>query len=367
MHMRSTHSAEASGKAITGSARRHIISRFRRALTYAQEIVRLFQDKSAIGASAHCLLEARAYCSTLGGSLEFEKRNWEQCLERYAEACIIYAALSKSSRNEVFKDLLSSAIDPSIRYAAYQLRMPRTLAVLTIARRYFPHRNTELVADVERLDPDLLSEQATKAGKASGLEDDKVPRTITWRSRTVNLEESSIAQALASVTAAQENLSNILSDEDRSAKEKAAAYDEVLIPSQDAVDATKFAIDELTGEGLGTGDKRMQALQVTRTAVTYALIEWRIGRNRVLCDQHDGALPYAKAAQTPRKVRRDGLVFSVKEEGRGRKLARLRECVALYDATLQSLDSIQELPGIAADEAFMAELQVKRAYFQALK
>jgi len=34
---------------------------------------------------------------------------------------------------------------------------------------------------------------------------------------------------------------------------------------------------------------------------------------------------------------------------------------------VQSLDSVKELPGVAADGAFLKELRGKRSYFQALK
>lgn len=370
MHMRSIHSAEASGKAINGSARRHIISRFRKASNYASELVRLLQDRFNTTASAQQVLEARAYAAAIAGSVEFEKRHWEQSLTHYAEARILYTALSTSTKNDVFKDLLNNTIDPSIQYAAYQLRLPRTLGVLTLARRHFPRADAKLVTEVERLDPDLLSGQTSEATKVSGKKGDSIPRTITWRSRTVNIEDSSISQALSSVSAAQEHLSRFLSEPSNrhlSAKEKAAVYDDVLIPSQDAVDATKSAIDQLAGEGAGSGDKRMQALQVTRTAVNYTLVEWRIGRNRVLCGKQDGALLEVGTDPKPRKVRKDGTKCIPRQEGRGRKLARLTECVALYDATLQSLDSVQGLPGVAADEALIEELKVKRAYFQALK
>lgn len=368
MHMKSTRSADTSTKGITGSARRHIISRLRKASSYASQLVQLL--RSTTGASAENVLETRAYSSSLAGSVEFEKQGWEQCVKHYAEARMIYTALSTSTKKDVFKDLLNNTIDPSIRYAAYQLRLPRTLAVPTIARRYFPRSDAKLVAETEKLDPDLFSEQAPGAKKDSGKGNDNVPRTISWRSRTVNLEDASIAQALASVIAAEETLSGFLStpgDGGLSAKEKAAAYDDVLIPSQDAVDATKSAIDELAGEGVGPGDKRMQALQVTRTAVNYALVGWRIGRNRILCGKEDGAIIEAETVQKSKKPRKDGKEWIPRKEGMGRKLARLRERVVLYDATLQSLDSVKGLPGVAADEAFMTELEIKRAYFQALK
>ncbi|KAI9794736.1 MAG: hypothetical protein M1833_007393, partial [Piccolia ochrophora] len=56
-----------------------------------------------------------------------------------------------------------------------------------------------------------------------------------------------------------------------------------------------------------------------------------------------------------------------REESTAHKLGRLRERVVLYDATLQSIDSINDLPGVAADTNFVQELRSKRLYFQALK
>jgi len=54
-------------------------------------------------------------------------------------------------------------------------------------------------------------------------------------------------------------------------------------------------------------------------------------------------------------------------EGTGKKLARLRERIALYDSTLQSLDFVQEFPGVIGDAAFVRELEAKRNYFRALR
>ena len=184
------------------------------------------------------------------------------------------------------------------------------------------------------------------------------------------MEDASTAQALGAVaTAESELLSFLSSNSDLDAKAKAAAYDEVLIPSQDAVDATKTAIDELSGEGVPQSDRRMQALQITRTAVNYALVGWRIGRNRVLCGSQDGAIldDEDDSSRKSQKPRKDGKLPKAQKEGTGRKLTRLRERVVLYDATLQSLESVKSLPGVAADQAFVQELDVKMAYFAALR
>jgi signal recognition particle subunit SRP68 len=296
--------------------------------------------------------------------MHFEKQGWEPCVKSFAESRVIYSALSTKTKKEVFREVLEETIDPSIRYAAYQLRMPRTVAIPTIARKYFPVEDKELVEQVGELDIDALNERPTKQrAETADAGSEAAPKTITWRSRTVDLEDASIAAALAAAKSAEKKLAETLktlsSDQ---ARERAAAYDDILIASQDAVDATKHAIDELIGEGVGQGDKRMQSLQITRTAVGYDMVSWRIGRNRVLAGEADGAVSSSNATQKAKKGRK-----VQKEEGTGRKLAALREKVVLYDGIIQSLDSVKELPGVAADEKFLKELDVKYGYFTALK
>jgi len=107
----------------------------------------------------------------------------------------------------------------------------------------------------------------------------------------------------------------------------------------------------------------MQSLQITRTAVSYDMVSWRIGRNRVLVGEQDGAV--VDTPVTKQSKKKDSK--PVKEEGTGRKLAYLREKAVLYDSILQSLDSIKELPGVAADSSFLEELDAKYGYFSALK
>lgn len=368
MHIKSTHTTDADTKGITGSTKTHIVSRFQKANTYASHLVNLLQEINGNGAS---LLEARAYQQSLRGAIAFEKKNWDKCLQTYAETRLLYTALARvagAKQDDLFKDLLSNTTDPSIRYAAYQSKLPRTLTTERIVARYVPREDNPFVEEALRLFPDLLQESGTtgRMNAAGQLAD--VPRTITWRSRTVNLEDASTAQALASVAAAETKLKSFLTaNQNSDRRAKATAYDDVLLPSQDAVDATKTAIDELSAEGVPQGDPRMQSLQITRTAVNYNLVEWRVGRNRVLCGEQDGALFENESVKKPKKPRADGKPRDEQEESNGRKLAHLRERVVLYDSTIQSLDSVKDFPGVAADEAFVSELDAKKAYFSSLR
>ncbi|KAK2758186.1 hypothetical protein FQN54_004030 [Arachnomyces sp. PD_36] len=368
MHMRTVHSADPSSKGIVGAARRHIITRLNKAAVYAKSLVTVLEE-SASGASKTDLLEARAYQASLSGAMWMEKQRWEECVRQYSLARVIYSALSVDAKKETIRDLLSGTIDPSIRYSAYQLKIPRTVAIKTVAVKYFPS-DSALRAEVESLDPGCLAEDGSK-GKTDadgGVQD--IPRSITWRSRTVKIEDASISQALADTSAAESRLSTWLAEpsgQSSSAKEKAAAYDNVILASQEAVDATKTAIDELVSEGVEQGDSRIQSLQITRTAVNYALIGWRVGRNRVLCGEQDGLSLEPAQAKHWKKTKEGAEAPVMEEESNGKRLARLREQVVLYDATLQSLDFIEELPGVAADSGLVEELKAQRNYFQALK
>ena len=370
MHMKSMHSADSSAKAISGPTRKHIISRLNKAAGIATELVDLLKENDGVTARPHTVLEAWAYQSLLRGVLEFESQKWEKCLRAYSEAYIIYTSFAKStsgSQGDGSRDLLSSTIEPSIRYAAYQLRLPRTMSIDSIISR-FPSQKTGEIRELLRNDPSNPSESILESTEITDNDAKDLPKTITWRSRTVQIEDARIAQALATVSAAEKRLATLLSSaKEMALKEKAAAYDDVLIPSQDAVDATKTAIDELTSDGVAQSDQRMQALHITRTAVNYALVGWRIGRNRVLCGKEDGAGIESEMNKQLRKRKRDAVDKTLKEESNARRLARLRERVVLYDTILQSLESIKELPGVAADQTLMLELDMKRSYFAALR
>lgn len=368
MHMRSSHTSDSK---ISSSTRTHVVSRLHKASSYAKQLFELCSNQAVTGASNNDVLEAYAYSAALDGAAEFEKQNsesWEKCVRYYSTSRILYSALETATKSDIFKDLLSATIDPSIRYAAHQMGMSRTIAVPEIARRSFLEvSDTNLISMIEKIDAEILKDPTLKA-KADNSPSGSVPRTITWRSRTVELEDASIATALGAVIDATKDLSKVLSSSATiDQKEKASAYDDILIKSQDAVDVTKHAIDELISERVGQSDKRMQSLQITRTYVNYEMISWRIGRNRVLTGEHDGAhLGHELIKQVP-KGKKIGREIPKKEEGTGRKLARLRERVVMYDATLQSLEAIRELPGVAADSKFVAEIGAKYHYFRALK
>jgi len=383
MHIKTSHTEDNSGRGITGSMRSHIISRLAKAAKISGELVDLLRQEGESKAVEHDVLEARAYQSSLAGSEEFEKQSegqrssdsqasekrWQECLRQYSKARVIYAALLEKDRKEVYREILANTVDPTIRYAAYQAHISRTVAIPTVAKRYFPRDDDELASQVQKLDPYALKDKpVAETNGEQQASPQEVPNSVTWRGRKANIVDASIGQALASVTAAEARLRSYLSSNPTaSTRDKAAAYDDVLIASQDAADATKRATDELEKERVDEGDPRMQDLRVTSLAVNYDLVSWRVGRNRILIGDKDGLTFEAHQPKKPKRLRKDGTEYPEKEEPRGRKLARLRERVVLYDATIQSINSVKDLRGAMRDANFVEELDSKASYFRALK
>ena len=383
MHIKTSHTDDTAGKGITGSTRSHIISRLSKAAKTAAELVGLLKDGDS-KAGEQDVLEVRAYRASLAGAEEFEKQSegqqrtgdihasekrWQKCLQEYAEARVIYAALYEKEKKDVYKDILANTVDPTIRFAAYQARLSRTIAIPTVAKRYFPRGDKALVQKVEKLDQYALKDKPVpKNEEEQETSPQDIPSSITWRGRKANIVDASIGQALASVSSAEARLRSYLStNESASARDKAAAYDDILIASQDAADAAKRATDELEKERVDEGDSRMQDLRVTSLAVEYGLVSWRVGRNRVLIGDDDGMIFEPQARKRHKRPKKDGSQYPEKEEPRGRKLARLRERVVLYDAAIQSINSVKEVRGAMRDSTFVDELDAKTRYFRALK
>ncbi|KAK5112388.1 hypothetical protein LTR62_004351 [Meristemomyces frigidus] len=382
MFMKTSHGDDTSGKGVTGTTRSHIISRLAKAAKTARELVALLQNQESTKATEQDLLEARAYHGTLAGAEEFEKQaagkreddrpqeqRWQPCLRHFSEARVIYAALLEKEKKEIYREILANTVDPTIRYAAYQAQLSRTIPISTIAKRYFPRQDKELVGLIERVDEYALKDKPVpKSDEEAEGEAQEIPNSVSWRGRKANIVDASIGQALANVTAAEARLRAYLAgNPTASHREKAAAYDDILTASQDAADATKRATDELEKERVDEGDARMQDLRVTSLSVDYDLVSWRVGRNRVLIGDDDGLTFTAQQPKKSKRSRKDGTPYPEKEEPRSRKLARLRERNVMYDATIQSINSVKDLRGGMRDATFVQELETKAAYFRALK
>ncbi|KAK6525745.1 hypothetical protein TWF281_010791 [Arthrobotrys megalospora] len=343
MYMKS----DSGASALSGPTRNHIITRFNKAYNYASQLLALLQDPEST-ASQNDILEARAYADSIAGAIAFEKRQWEKALTYLSTARIIYLALSTAIRGDTFKEILNSSIDAGVRYSSYQLRLPRNQDIDTTSRQHFAKDDEKLLGAVTALDADILREPEEEEVVAAGTSTKPTAvRSITWRTRTAPVEDADVAIALGSVVAAEKNLESYLDEHKAdSGKSRADQFDEILAAWQESADVIKKTIDDALNDGASAGDERIQALQIIYTYVNYNLISWRIRRNSVMAT---------------------GVWDDKKEKDGAGAVAGFKEEVALWDAILQDLEQATELPGVAADEEFGNELEMKRHYYLALK
>lgn len=355
---------------LTGRERNEVISKCAKAAKMAERIAGLAQAYSST--KSKDLVESRAYAAMLKGTELFEKlatgankrstKDWEACIVQWSTARVLYSVTAEKNGSDISSELITNTIDPTLRYATYQAGVPRTVSMQDVSRKNFA-KDPGLKEAVESIDPWALTGRprayGEKVAKGEALQ------TIGWRGRNANIVDASIGQALAGVYAADAKLRALLAENpSMSTRDKAAAYDGVLVASQDAADATKRAIDELEKEKVDESDSRMQNARIAALATTYTLISWRVGRNRVLIGDQDG-LTFTNNPPRHQKETQGGKRSS--EESVGRRLALLKERVVLFDAILQSIESIKELPGAMRDETFVQELDDKIAYFRALR
>lgn len=348
---------------INSETRSQIVSNLVHAAKVVEKLVTTLSDKES-GASAADVLSAWAYAAVLKGDSFFRGKKWEQCLESYSTAKIIYSALPTSSlEGNNFRDFVSDSVDTPLRFAQRRLDIPTTLSILALAKKYVPQSDEALSSRVEEVAPGILKVDEDTA--MADADADGALRTATWRNRKVPVEDAEIALKLEALeTAASELAQKLGSSSDLRPKSRAEAYDAVLEISNDAVDATQQAIDELKEQSIAQGDSRMQNLAILRTKLKYDLLSWQIGRNRVLMGERDGAVledgPSLKSKRKLPEVDQPLINDSQQVKQQEKK-------VNLYDKTLQSLEVANELPGVAADEHLAAEIDAVSKYFTALK
>ena len=301
--------------------RDHIRSRLVKAASYAKQLRQLYSAPGS-NASDIDIIEAAAYATSLLGALAFEKGRWDDSLREFAVSRVCYdVLLTLGGRNgEVYKEFLTSTVEPSIRYSAYQNGIARTVDIGVLARQFFPKgAEKDLLERLKKVHPGVFGEErGAAAGEAmEGVEQTLLVNEVDWRGRRASVEEMDIAVALGAAKRAEEELGGVMEGKRAGSgsggKRMAEDFDGVLAAWQECVDETKKAIDKAHGEGVSGADQRLQKLQLIYTYVNYGLIGWRVGRNRVMAEEIERGLSEAEEVQG----------------------GKVRELVVLYDAILQ--------------------------------
>ncbi|KAK9472794.1 uncharacterized protein V1510DRAFT_393690 [Dipodascopsis tothii] len=327
----------------SAATRRHMLSRLEKARKHAGAVAALAEEAAeSFGPAARIGLQA--YAASVAGALAFERKLWKRALAEYAVAAVGLNALLKTDADEDAQDLyaglLADTVDPSIRFASFQLKNYKVPDLATLAGTAIPADHVVLTL-VRASAPELLA--ADERGHQAL---DALPE-VRWRAHTVPVQDANIAVAILAAKDADGALAAALAAGEWRA---AGAADDAVAPLfdaplqawQDAVDAVKTTIDEVSSSGEG-GEAKVQTLYVAATYAQYNLLLRRIQRDLLI------AAAVVGPTRGATKVRR----------------SRLTEAVGLYHSVLQSLGQVADLPGVAADDELAALLAGATAYYRA--
>lgn len=320
MHLKSIISDDPA--AASSSMKSHVVSRLHKAQLHAFELYSLLSSVE-YGSTDKVVLEAIAYATSLLGAESFEKSHWTDALHAFATARIVYSVLAATTKADLYKEQLTSTIDPSVRYSAYQLHLPRDMDIASISREFFPQDRYPVVTkELESLDSAVFSAPTTST-------DAGTVTNITWRTHTTPIEEADISVSLSLAQTSEAQYS----------PENPNSFDPILSSYADVIDTVRKHLDELTAASTPASHPKFQSLQIIYTSTNHSLITWRIRRNRELINKI--------LANTPLRT------------------PQLKEAIALYDAILQSVEQIKTLPGVPADDEFTNELNAQSSFFSA--
>ncbi|KAI9207827.1 uncharacterized protein BJ171DRAFT_596257 [Polychytrium aggregatum] len=328
----------------------HLIRKLKKAADVSAALEQVCQDKDV---EPRTLLEVQAYALVMGGYLLFERQEWEQCLEKFGAARTIYEKLASvgTAEQEALCHVAIDAIDPSIRYCAYNLKL-KGGQTLDISALLEMRNNSEgagldlVAAKVESL---LSQSRQERAGQV---------HDIGFRSQTVPCKNDKLAEAIISAqemvqrlnATAQPDLSN-----QNACDSHLELFDKVL---GHFWAANSIAENDIKQDSIATtkiksskSDENSRNLQLLFSYVAFNRLRITIDRNLLLIE----ILKQKLRDQERRGGKPD------------KKSVKPEEIVKLYEIITRALVEMKDLPALESDNNYQNLCNARLLYYKAIR
>ncbi|TPX44642.1 hypothetical protein SeMB42_g04256 [Synchytrium endobioticum] len=327
----------------------------------AQEPRRKHRARARLRKDARTMLDVQAYATLMKGYVLFEEQRWQEALDKFAAARTIYEKLATvgTAGQEALGQAAVDAIDPSIRFCAYNLKIKggasADVAALIEIRNKSAGGAAGLDLLTQRIEETLAQTRHEKAASVS---------SIVWRGKTV---PSKNQQLIESILAAQESLQQLddAIKADPMPVKNAEALEERL-KSFDAVigalwDSSRIAEQDVKDDAVAVAkvktsksDANTFNLQYASSYVAYLRLSKTVERNILLIEA------------TKHKVASHSSGHSSKMPDQ-LKSARPEDVPKLFNAIINTLKETAALPGIETDMALQRLLSAKISLYHAYK
>ncbi|KAJ3039349.1 signal recognition particle subunit srp68, partial [Rhizophlyctis rosea] len=316
----------------------HMIKRLKRAAQTATQLEGLCQDREA---ETRTQLDVQAYAALMAGYVLFEQQEWQNALDKFATARTIYEKLAGaggSSEQKVLCQAAIDAIDPNIRYCAYNLKLKggQTMDIgeLVAMRNQAGGSGSDILnAKLES----LLAQSRNEEGAAM---------SITWRGKMVPTKNAKLMEAILVAKHAADQLDTA---GHVTADARLELFDKVIGAWWEA---TRLAETDVKEDAVATAkvkssksDGYTANLQFTFGYVSYLRVSRTIQRNLLLIEE------------TLRKLAQP----DVKEK----KAPKPEDAVRLHDTIIQAVTELQDMPAIQTDLSLQGILTAKLNLYKA--
>lgn len=302
---------EADAAATSATSLRHtIISKLAKAVKYANFACNLSNKK----------LDFQVYVSLLVAELALEKQQWNTVAYHHSKVRVGVSALISSSDPQIvsfLQDLLTTVVDPALRLALSQEKIPVTGDLNSIAVPIVQVQFPDFLVLVANTDPNVLETES--AAERVGQ--------VQFRHHVAQVRYDSLAKIILAVEAKDKDLNKQIPVD--STATDPSSFDVVLSLWDQLVISTQ----DISSEINQAGQDREQDLDIIATYAEFHL----------LC----------------RRIQRDAIV-AASEIGRS-------NAVRLYDVLQQSCDTIAELPGVNNDDELLEGIGAMKTYFRVQK
>lgn len=307
--------------AATSKRKKRVVSKLAKAVKYMSQLPEPLS------------LQAQGYSNMLRAALSFEQKQWKRAVQHYSNARVILCSCARvePELSTMYLEVVSNDIDPALRYAITQSGMQRTLDLATLAVSQVLSNSPALV---KLLETDPSTSQVLDQGRNISKDQNPVTQLgpIVWRKHTVeSVDAPELALAILNAKKSDAELSEkLMSTEDDI---NVDIFDQVLLDWQEAIDVARECIEK--AESANADSSSAQPFYIVQTYVSFQLLLRRIHRDRLL-------------------IRKMSWVTR-------------SDPVRIYDAILQSVSDLKDLPGVHQDTELSQDLDIAQSYFRAKK
>lgn len=270
--------------------RRKAVARFRRALSWNDQMLALMQELfDAKRLPAVSLAEATAYSLMLHGKVLRHRDDFKPALANLAVARGVLDELSSHallSRDQALATAFADEISPEIRYCAHELGRAKAYDIDGIVAELAPKHRGELVPSYAPLVERLAAE--AKDGSAAAAR--KMLKPVEWEGTPVPIRNPELVDVFIRVQEAEAKLDQDIGKAEHtkktsSSRNQVAKFDAVLLALSDAEETARKLLEaQQASNTVQTSAAGKRDMHFLHAYVVYRLLSRRIQRDLALID-----------------------------------------------------------------------------------